>query len=306
MSFFNSDKLSALLSLIGRAGDEILKVYSQLESDWEVSLKKDRTPVTEADRASNRILSDGLMKLWPDVPILSEESQEIPYDVRKKFEYFWLLDPLDGTREFLKRNGEFTINLALIHRTRAVAGFISVPCKGLIYYAIKGEGAYRMEEIKGAEQKENKETVGKETLGINTGITKPDFDNNKTDQSELARFTVSKLEAARFSLNEPGLTVVASRSHFDPAIKEFIEQLNNPRLVSVGSSLKFMLLAEGRAHLYPRLGRTMEWDTAAGQAILEEAGGQVLEFSTRLPLTYNKESLENPPFLASGQVNEKN
>lgn len=297
LSFFGGDKLSALLALIGRAGDEILKVYSRLETDWGVSLKEDRTPVTEADRVSHRIISDGLKKLWPEVPILSEESQEIPYDLRRKFEYFWLLDPLDGTREFLKRNGEFTINLALIHRTRAVAGFISVPCKGLIYYAIKGEGAYRMEEIKGAEEKENKETVG-----INTGKTKSDFDNNKTDKSEPARFTVSKLEAARFSLDQPGLTVVASRSHFDPATKEFIEQLNNPRLVSVGSSLKFMLLAEGKAHLYPRLGRTMEWDTAAGQAILEEAGGQVLEFSTRRPLTYNKKSLVNPPFLASGQL----
>lgn len=305
-SFFSGHKLSALLALIGRAGEEILKVYSRLESDWEVSLKEDRTPVTEADRVSHQILSGGLKKLWPEVPILSEESQEIPYDMRKRFEYFWLLDPLDGTREFLKKNGEFTINLALIHRTRAVAGFISVPCKGLIYYAIKGEGAHRMEEIKGAELKENEETVGKETVGINTGKTKPDFDNNKAVKNWLARFAVSKLEAARFSLDEPGLTVVASRSHFDPATKEFIEQLNNPRLVSVGSSLKFMLLAEGKAQLYPRLGRTMEWDTAAGQAILEEAGGQVLEFSTRLPPTYNKESLANPPFLATGKLIEKN
>lgn len=303
LSLFNSDKLSALLTLIDRAGDEILKVYSRLESAWEVSLKEDRTPVTEADRASNQIISEGLRKLWPDIPILSEESLEIPYEVRRDFEYFWLLDPLDGTREFLKRNGEFTINLALIHRTRAVAGFISVPCKSLIYYAIKGEGAHRIEEIKGAERKENKENG--ETLGINTGRTKMDY-NNKADKNELANFSVSKLEVARFSLNEPGLTVVASRSHFDLETQKFIEQLNHPRLISVGSSLKFMLLAEGKAHLYPRLGRTMEWDTAAGQAILEEAGGQVLEFSTRLPLPYNKESLVNPPFLATGKLIEKN
>ncbi|MGB9764721.1 MAG: 3'(2'),5'-bisphosphate nucleotidase CysQ [Candidatus Saccharicenans sp.] len=273
-----------MLEIIRQAGVEVLNVYARLEKDWDVQLKDDRTPVTEADRASNRIISEGLRKLWPDIPILSEESQEIPYELRKKFEYFWLLDPLDGTKEFIKRNGEFTINLALITRHQTAAGFISVPCKGLIYYAVKGEGAYRLQEEGGAEE-------GNSLLNKNTKNKNNDF-----------KIEVSKLRAAEFSPDEPGLIVVASRSHFDPETQKFIERLNNPALVSVGSSLKFMLLAEGKAHLYPRLGRTMEWDTAAGQAILEEAGGQVLEFYSRRPLTYNKESLVNPPFLATGKV----
>lgn len=284
-----------MLEIIRQAGEEVLRVYARLDKEWDIQLKDDRTPVTEADRASNRIISEGLRKLWPDIPILSEESQEIPYEVRREFEYFWLLDPLDGTKEFLKRNGEFTINLALIHRSQPVAGFISVPCKGLIYYAVKGEGAYRIEEENGAEQKEN-ESAGKSDPNI--GITKID----KTNKNIGTKIALNKLKAVEFSLDEPGLTVVASRSHFDPETQKFIEQLNAPRLVSVGSSLKFMLLAEGKAHLYPRLGRTMEWDTAAGQAILEEAGGQVLEFSTCHPLTYNKPSLANPPFLATGRL----
>jgi 3'(2'), 5'-bisphosphate nucleotidase len=287
--------IDSLLEIIRQAGEEVLKVYARLETDWDVQLKDDRTPVTEADRASNRIISEGLRKLWPDIPILSEESQEIPYELRREFEYFWLLDPLDGTKEFIKRNGEFTINLALINRTQPVTGFISVPCQGLFYYAIKGEGAYRIQEEHKAEEKENGAVKKSGPIGKNTNA----------GQSDGIKINVSKLKAVEFSLDEPGLTVVASRSHFDPETQKFIEQLNNPTLVSVGSSLKFMLLAEGQAHLYPRLGRTMEWDTAAGEAILEAAGGYVLEFSTRRPLSYNKECLANPPFLASGKLVEK-
>ncbi|PMP95774.1 MAG: hypothetical protein C0168_04725, partial [Candidatus Aminicenantes bacterium] len=147
-----NEKIETVLEIIRQAGVEVLNVYARLEKDWDVQLKDDRTPVTEADRASNRIISEGLRKLWPDIPILSEESQEIPYELRKKFEYFWLLDPLDGTKEFIKRNGEFTINLALITRHQTAAGFISVPCKGLIYYAVKGEGAYRLQDEGGAEE----------------------------------------------------------------------------------------------------------------------------------------------------------
>ncbi len=291
----NSKYFPDLLEIIRQAGEGILQVYSRLEKDWDVQLKDDRTPITEADRISNRIITAGLKQLFPDIPIISEENKQIPYEIRRQYEYFWLIDPLDGTKEFIKRNGEFTINLALINRTQPIAGFLSVPCKGLIYYALKGEGAYRIHEKNIAGGKLNGpmgESPGK------SGSVSEDADAVKTEE----RITVSRLQVVEFSPDEPGLTVVASRSHFDPETQKFIEQLNNPRLVSVGSSLKFMLLAEGQAHLYPRLSRTMEWDTAAGQAILEEAGGQVLEFSTRRPLTYNKESLVNPPFLATGKI----
>lgn len=273
------------MELIHRAGEKILEIYYGLEADWDVRLKEDRTPVTEADRISNRIITEGLRQLFPDIPLISEENRQIPYEIRQNYEYCWLLDPLDGTREFLSRNGEFTVNLALVHRGQPVAGFISVPCKGLFYYAVRGEGAYKIEWDTAA---------GKmKSSGLPEGYI---------EQVNLALGKKVRLQAAEFSLDEPDLAVVASRSHFDEETRRFIEGLNQPQLTNRGSSLKFMMLAEGQAHLYPRLGRTMEWDTAAGQAILEEAGGRVLEFYSRRPLTYNKESLVNPPFLATGKT----
>lgn len=280
--FLNENELQALLDLIRRAGEEILKIYFRQQADWKVSLKEDRTPITEADRLANAIINEGLKKLFPDIPIISEENSEIPYDIRRKYEYCWLLDPLDGTKEFLKQNGEFTVNLALIQQGKPVAGFISVPVKGLFYFAVKGQGAFKIEI---GEQRE--------------------ADRSKRQIKPIKQGNKLQLRAAQFSMDDPGLTVLASRSHFDSETRKFIESLNQPRLESRGSSLKFMMLAEGRGHLYPRLGRTMEWDTAAGQAILEEAGGQVVEFSSRQPLRYNKESLVNPPFLATGALKSK-
>lgn len=262
-----------------------MEVYNRAGGDFSVELKEDRTPLTEADRASNSIITRGLQELFPDIPVISEENQEIPYEVRRSFEYCWLLDPLDGTKEFLQRNGEFTINLALIHRGQPVAGFISVPCKNLFYYAIKKEGAYKVEQDRASVSRE-----------------KEPRQENGSGQSNIFPVQGVRLRAAEFSMDQPGLAVVASRSHFDEQTKKFIENLNQPRLTNRGSSLKFMMLAEGQAHLYPRLSRTMEWDTAAGQAILEEAGGQVVDFYTRRPMTYNKESLVNPPFLASARL----
>ncbi|MFA4925934.1 MAG: 3'(2'),5'-bisphosphate nucleotidase CysQ [Candidatus Aminicenantales bacterium] len=279
---FISRNVTNLLDLIRRAGEEILKIYFQEQADWKISLKEDRTPITEADRLANDIINEGLKKLFPDIPIISEENREVSYDIRRKYEYCWLLDPLDGTKEFLKQNGEFTVNLALIHQMKPVAGFISVPVKSLFYFAVRGEGAYKIE-------------IGEKRQG---GQSERQIKQVKQDNK-------LQLRAAQFSMDDAGLTVLASRSHFDGETRKFIESLNQPRLESRGSSLKFMMLAEGLGHLYPRLGRTMEWDTAAGQAILEEAGGQVVEFFTRHPLHYNKESLVNPPFLATGALRNK-
>ncbi len=275
----NENEVQELLDLIRRAGEEILKIYFEEQADWNVSLKEDRTPITEADRLANSVINEGLKKLFPDIPIISEENREIPYQSRREYEYCWLLDPLDGTKEFLKQNGEFTVNLALIQQGKPVAGFISVPVKGLFYFAVKGEGAYKIEI-------EEKRQAGQSERQI----------------KQVKQDNKLQLRAAQFSMDDAGLTVLASRSHFDGETRKFIESLNQPRLESRGSSLKFMMLAEGLGHLYPRLGRTMEWDTAAGQAILEEAGGQVVEFFTRQPLHYNKESLVNPPFLATGAL----
>ncbi|HRD02964.1 MAG TPA: 3'(2'),5'-bisphosphate nucleotidase CysQ [Candidatus Saccharicenans sp.] len=278
----NENEVQEILDLIRLAGEEIIKIYFRQQADWKVSLKEDRTPLTEADRLSNSVINEGLKKLFPEIPIISEENREIPYDIRRKYEYYWLLDPLDGTKEFLKQNGEFTVNLALIQQGKPVAGFISVPVKGWFYFAVKGRGAYKIE-------------IGE----------KQDGSQGERQIQQVKQDNKLQLRAAQFSIDDPGLTVLASRSHFDSETRKFIESLNQPRLESRGSSLKFMMLAEGLGHLYPRLGRTMEWDTAAGQAILEEAGGQVVEFSSRQPLRYNKESLVNPPFLATGALRNK-
>ena len=278
----NENEVQEILDLIRLAGEEIIKIYFRQQADWKVSLKEDRTPLTEADRLSNSVINEGLKKLFPEIPIISEENREIPYDIRRKYEYYWLLDPLDGTKEFLKQNGEFTVNLALIQQGKPVAGFISVPVKGWFYFAVKGRGAYKIE-------------IGE----------KQDGSQGERQIQQVKQDNKLQLRAAQFSIDDPGLTVLASRSHFDSETRKFIESLNQPRLESRGSSLKFMMLAEGLGHLYPRLGRTMEWDTAAGQAILEEAGGQVVEFSSRWPLRYNKESLANPPFLATGALKSK-
>ncbi|MDI6697510.1 MAG: 3'(2'),5'-bisphosphate nucleotidase CysQ [Candidatus Saccharicenans sp.] len=277
--------LEELLALIDQAGAAILEVYNRAGGDFSMELKEDRTPLTEADCASNSIITEGLRRLFPEVPLISEENREIPYEVRRNFEFCWLLDPLDGTREFLQRNGEFTINLALIHRGQPVAGFISVPCQNLFYYAIRGEGAYKIEASRpgGCGEKEPRR-------------------ENELDLKNIFPLPGVRLRAAEFSMAQPGLAVVASRSHFDEQTRAFVEKLNQPELTNRGSSLKFVMLAEGVAHLYPRLGRTMEWDTAAGQAILEEAGGQVMDFYVRRSLTYNKASLENPPFLATARL----
>jgi 3'(2'), 5'-bisphosphate nucleotidase len=278
----NENEVQALLDLIRRAGEEILKIYFRQPADWKVGLKEDRTPITEADRLANAIINEGLKKLFPDIPIISEENSEIPYDIRREYEYCWLLDPLDGTKEFLKQNGEFTVNLALIRQGKPVAGFISVPVKGLFYLAVKGQGAFKIE-------------IGKQRGG----------GQSERQIREIKQGNKLQLRAVQFFMDDPGLTILASRSHFDSETRKFVESLNHPRLESRGSSLKFMMLAEGLGHLYPRLGRTMEWDTAAGQAILEEAGGQVVEFSSRQPLRYNKQSLANPPFLATGTLKNK-
>jgi 3'(2'), 5'-bisphosphate nucleotidase len=244
-----------------KAGAAILKVYAS--TTVEIEAKSDTSPLTLADRRSNDVICAGLKDLAPDIPIISEENREIPYSERKSFQQVWLVDPLDGTKEFIKRNGEFTVNIALIENGAAILGCVYVPVTGDLYYAVKGEGAFH----------------------VSAGETR-------------------RLQPAEFSMDDPGLKVVCSRSHLNDDTKKFMEQLNAPEIVSRGSSLKFMLIASGQAHVYPRLAPTMEWDTAAAQCIVEEAGGKVLEFSDRQPMRYNKENLLNPFFVATGKGRE--
>ncbi len=268
-----------------RAGEAILEVYN---SDFAVERKDDNSPLTLADKRSHEIIMNDLRK--PIViknhkpthnnltlPILSEEGRDIPFDERKGWEYFWLVDPLDGTKEFIKRNGEFTVNIALIHKNNPVLGIIYVPVKDTFYFAAIDIGAYKLTNSK-----------------IATG---------KLSMKEL----LDKSQRLPISTNDKkaSLTIIGSRSHATKEFSEFIEHMKEKHgeveLISAGSSLKFCLVAEGIADVYPRFGPTMEWDTAAGQAIVEQVEGRVVDIQTKEPLKYNKRNLLNPFFIITGQ-----
>eukprot|EP01022_Parablepharisma_sp_SALTPOND_P004804 TRINITY_DN12100_c0_g4_i1.p2 TRINITY_DN12100_c0_g4~~TRINITY_DN12100_c0_g4_i1.p2 ORF type:complete len:248 (-),score=27.22 TRINITY_DN12100_c0_g4_i1:329-1072(-) len=231
------------------AGEAILNIYQE---DFDVEYKDDKSPLTKADKEANRIITEELKKLYPDIPILSEEGKEVAYQTRKDWDLFWLIDPLDGTKEFIKKNGEFTVNIALIKDQTPVVGVVYAPVLQECYYAKSGEGAYKDGE-------------------------KLPFAKNSTYK------------------------VVASKSHRTPETDEFIESLKqtheNLELVSKGSSLKLCLVASGEADIYPRLAPTMEWDTAAAHAVVNESGKKVYEFTSKKELVYNKENLLNPWFV---------
>jgi len=268
--------LTALLAA-KRAGEAILDVYG---SDFAVEQKDDKSPLTLADKRSHEIIMDVLgQTITVDdraVPVLSEEGRGIPFDERKEWEYFWLVDPLDGTKEFVKRNGEFTVNIALIRNHKPVLGVVYIPVEDVFYFAAIDFGTYKLE---------NSESL---------------FDN----------LTIKELldKSQRLPLTnniESSLTVIGSRSHTSEEFSEFVKLLNEKygevEFIHSGSSLKFCLVAEGKADVYPRFGPTMEWDTAAGQAIVEQANGKVIDIHTREPLKYNKDNLLNPFFIVSGQ-----
>lgn len=244
------------------AGAAIMEIYKAADKeDLQIQNKADESPLTIADRAANAIICAGLQTLPIKYPIVSEENKAIPYEERFTFDYHWLVDPLDGTKEFIKKNGEFTVNIALIHNGSPVMGVVYAPVLDEMYWAVQGAGAYLE---KGGEK--------------------------------------TKLQAASFVMTDPGLGVVCSRSHLNDDTRAFIDGLKEPNLVATGSSLKFLILAKGDAHLYPRLAPTSEWDTGAAQSILEEAGGKVINQDTGAPLQYNKESLLNPHFIAYGKI----
>lgn len=246
--------LDETLALAQRAGRAILDVY---ESDFAVTHKEDESPLTQADLASHRLIDDALPRLAPALPCLSEEGADIPYATRSAWARYWLIDPLDGTREFIKRNGEFTVNIALVEGHRPVLGVIHAPVLGLTYGAARGLGAFRLDTMR------------------RTPIrTRP-------------------LPATP--------TFVVSRSHRDPALDSILARAPQHDAIGKGSSLKFCLVADGSADFYPRLGPTSEWDTAAGQCIVEEAGGAVWRLPELTPLGCNeKESLLNPSFAVVG------
>jgi 3'(2'), 5'-bisphosphate nucleotidase len=251
-----SKLLTHAIAAAREAGRAVLDVYS---SNFSVEQKKDGSPLTLADKRSHGIIVKRLSEIEGNpLPILSEEGKTIPYEERKRWEYFWLVDPVDGTKEFIRRNGEFTVNIALIRGQRPGLGVIYVPVTDTLYYtALEGAGAYK--EIQGRK------------------VRLP-------EQQTRDRFTV-----------------VGSRSHATEELAAFVDEMKRKHgeidFISAGSSLKFCLVAEGKADVYPRFSPTMEWDTAAGQAIAEEAGISVVDRDTELPLVYNKQSLLNPPFV---------
>jgi len=246
------DKVTAVAR---KASDRILTIYN---TEFNVVSKEDNTPLTEADMAAHHAIYEGLTKLTPDLPILSEESENIEFEQRKQWQRYWLVDPLDGTREFVKRNGEFTVNIALIDNHRPILGVIHTPVTGVCYFANIQDGSFK----------------------------------------QLPKQKPDKITTRR---KQEGHTVIAgSRSHRGSSLKQFLDKVGSFEIISMGSSLKSCLVAEGLVDIYPRLGPTSEWDTAAAQCIVENAGGQVLglDFS---PLRYNtKPSLLNPHFLVIG------
>lgn len=257
----NSDNYKKnLLEIARRAGEAILDIYGK--EDFQVEAKEDESPLTIADQTANKIICDALIDLYPEIPIISEENKLLDYHTRKDYELCWLVDPLDGTKEFIKRNGEFTVNIALVDRDEVIAGVVYAPVLDEMYYGSRGDGAFLI----------------------------TDKDN--------------RIEANRITMKDQGLQVVCSRSHLSPETAAYMDRLNGPVKVSKGSSLKFLLLASGNADLYPRLAPTMEWDTAAAQIILEEAGGSVISEETGEKLKYNKENLRNPHFIAYANIQQ--
>lgn len=252
-----------------QAGERILGVYNDPNADFQIERKADNSPLTIADKRAHEVISRVLQEQTP-FPILSEEGKELPYAERKVWKTLWVVDPLDGTKEFIKRNGEFTVNIALIREGVPVMGVIYVPVRKCLYFAEETLGAYKLEDI-----------------------VRLDTDSPSTLMHLAEHLPVEE--------RRDEFVIVASRSHSTPETEAYIEKMRRKHerveLRSSGSSLKICLVAEGKADVYPRFAPTMEWDTAAGHAIVRAAGGEIWQAGGKEPLHYNKEDLHNPWFV---------
>jgi 3'(2'), 5'-bisphosphate nucleotidase len=248
--------LDILKNIVFSAGEKVMEIYHS--ADFKVETKNDGSFLTIADRAANKIISSGLKQYFPNIPILSEEGQNIPYSIRKRWNKFFLVDPLDGTREFIKRNGEFTLNIALIEDQNPVAGVVYAPAINTYYAAEKlSSGCWLRDNS-------NSEIIEKKYIGKRFRV--------------VASRSHSNMLTKKF-------------------IKEIELKYGSIQMINMGSSLKICLVAEGKADIYPRLAPTMEWDIAAGHAIALASGCSVLDYETNLPITYNKKKLVNPFFI---------
>ncbi len=256
---------TAILAAL-EAGKEILKIYHS--GDFDIEIKGDNSPLTKADTTSHNIIIRHLNKT--DIPVLSEEGRAIDYRERKKWKQLWIVDPIDGTKEFIKRNGEFTVNIALVENQITSIGVIFVPATGVLYFSTKAMGAFKV-------------NVNLESFDLRTLIS-----------------SAIKLPLER---ENPTFTIVASRSHMTPETEAYIKEMRDRHgevnLISKGSSLKLCMVAEGQANCYPRFAPTMEWDTAAGQAICEHAGFHVIDLGTKEKMLYNRKELSNNWFLVT-------
>jgi 3'(2'), 5'-bisphosphate nucleotidase len=283
------EMLASCIIAAKKAGAAILEVY---HSGSEVTIKSDNSPLTLADQKSHEIILEFLRRYYPQIPLLSEEGSKIPYQERKVWEYFWLVDPLDGTKEFINRNGEFTVNIALIYKNRPILGVIYIPVADIFYFAAEAVGAFKL----------NGPDIGNQQLLQIIRGTKPVLKIECKEIFQLLLNSAQKLPHYQANALQKEIKIVASKSHMSAETAAYIEkkqsEYDRVEIVSKGSSLKFCLIAEGLAQYYPRFGPTMEWDTAAGQAIVELANGRVYKTDTNETLTYNKESLLNPWFIA--------
>ena len=259
------------------AGRAIIDVY---QTDFEVTQKVDKSPLTLADQRSHEIINALLTPL--SIPILSEEGREMPYSERQAWQRLWIIDPLDGTKEFVKRNDEFTVNIALVEENQPTLGVIYLPVKEVLYFAHQGLGAYKL-ECRPCQQWLGEQTNGQSETQLMADIM---------DKSQ--RLPLARTEGKPF-------TIVGSRSHAGPELQGFIDQKRREHeqieFISAGSSIKICLVAEGSADIYPRTGPTCEWDTAAGQAIAEQADAKMVDFHKRTPLRYNRKDVLNPWFI---------
>ncbi len=257
---FRGIEIAPLLEAVKASGKAILDIYA---TDFDVEIKGDDSPLTAADKAANEVLMSYVASYTPEIPVISEENKEVAYKERKPWSTFWLIDPLDGTKEFIKKNGEFTVNIALIENGAPILGVVYQPTTNTFYLGISEEGTWKID----------------------------------------TEANVTRLEKNPHYLSLDSVKVVASRSHLSDEVLAFVEELKSQGkevdFLSAGSSLKFCLVAEGKADVYPRLGPTMEWDTGAAHAVALGAGRNVYIAGENTPLSYNKEKLLNPFFIVA-------
>jgi len=262
MFYQNDSFITSFIQLMQRCNEAILEIYYK---DFKVVYKEDKSPLTMADEIANSIICEKLESINKtyfkenEVVIISEENKNKPYEERCQYNYCWLVDPIDGTKEFVKKNGQFTVNIGLCYLGTPVFGMVSIPVTGEIYYGAKGLGSFKVHHEK------------KKQLHVNS----------------------------KYTLFQKNSRIVASSSHLNKETQEYIEQFPDAILLQTGSSLKLLYIAENKADIYPRIAPTSEWDTCAAHAILLYAGGKVFNYSTKYPLQYNKENLLNPFFIAS-------